>query len=296
MLFFLLIVAIAALVGLGVYGRRLHVELKAMRGQVEKLRYRLCDQQTQLSQMESEHQQQTSSHRTSKVRLRSYLELLDTLIHTIPYPIFFLNENGVLRGCNQAFSKNLIGLSRERMIDRPLIELDSEAARAVHRCIQRHAPQPQHPANRSFESKVVGATGKPREYLFNVAYVLGGEKKINGCVVLMMDLTERNECVRKDLENEKFQGALETAGAVCHELNQPLQIVLGSAELMQIEANRNASIQDLAQTIAAQVARMADITGKLQRLTRYETQSHEKQTAILDIHRSSTSIDPSKLH
>jgi hypothetical protein len=54
---------------------------------------------------------------------------------------------------------------------------------------------------------------------------------------------------------------------------------------MDSEANRQ--VLSLAQQILDQVERLADITGKLQNLTRYETITYRNQSRIIDIHRSS---------
>lgn len=103
----------------------------------------------------------------------------------------------------------------------------------------------------------------------------------------MVDLTETNRAADDRIQKEKFQGVLETAGAVCHELNQPLQALSGYAELIQMEGGPDRQVFSLAQQILDQVERLADITGKLQNLTRYETITYRNQSRIIDIHRSS---------
>jgi len=42
-------------------------------------------------------------------------------------------------------------------------------------------------------------------------------------------------------EKEKFQGVLEMAGAVCHEINQPLMVISGYSELLQLDMSENDS-------------------------------------------------------
>ena len=53
-----------------------------------------------------------------KQKLRGYLNLLDTLINTIPNPIYFKDEFGIYRGCNKAFAKRIMGISRAEIIGR----------------------------------------------------------------------------------------------------------------------------------------------------------------------------------
>jgi signal transduction histidine kinase len=103
----------------------------------------------------------------------------------------------------------------------------------------------------------------------------------------MMDLTEKNRAARERAQKEKFQGVLETAGAVCHELNQPLQVISGYAELMMVDLAEGDKHYGLADQILEQVERIADITGKLQKITRYKTVDYGRHAKIFDIHQSS---------
>jgi C4-dicarboxylate-specific signal transduction histidine kinase len=79
------------------------------------------------------------------------------------------------------------------------------------------------------------------------------------------------------------------AGAVCHELNQPMQEamfncsdLLGDAPLTQAE------LQEKARRIKAQLNRMASMTRRLMRITRYETIDYINGEKIIDIEKSSS--------
>ena len=45
------------------------------------------------------------------------------------------------------------------------------------------------------------------------------------------------------LLNEQMKGVVEMAGAVCHELNQPLQMILGNAEIMLLDLEPDHPVQ-----------------------------------------------------
>ena len=83
-----------------------------------------------------------------------------------------------------------------------------------------------------------------------------------------------------------MEGVLETAGAVCHELNQPLQALSGYIELMGMNLEGR-SAQPYIEKVTAQLTRMRDITRKLQGITRYETTDYAGLTKIIDIHKAS---------
>lgn len=84
-------------------------------------------------------------------------------------------------------------------------------------------------------------------------------------------------------EREKLQGVLEMAGAVCHELNQPLQIVLGYAEMLLEDGDKNS---DALITIKTEINRIGELTRRIMKITRYQAKPYLK-SRIVDIEQSS---------
>jgi PAS domain S-box-containing protein len=241
-----------------------------------------------LSLLEHRHDEVVNDRRQTEVKLRGYLELLDTLINTIPNPIYFKDADGVYRGCNRAFSKEVLGLSRDQIIGRRNQELGAQMPLDLASVIQKHENTiTDRRGMHSFEAEVPCADGRNRVFHFGIAAVHNDGGPWTGSVGVMVDLTDKNRAADDRIQKEKFQGVLETAGAVCHELNQPLQALSGYAELLQMDSEANRQVFSLAQQILDQVERLADITGKLQNLTRYETITYRNQSRIIDIHRSS---------
>lgn len=91
-------------------------------------------------------------------------------------------------------------------------------------------------------------------------------------------------------EQEKFKGVLELAGAVCHELNQPLQAVSGYSELLMVGVKEDDPIREQLGKIKGQVDRMAKITRKLMGITKYKTKGYLKGN-IIDIDEASKKRD-----
>jgi len=84
-----------------------------------------------------------------------------------------------------------------------------------------------------------------------------------------------------------LQGVLETAGAVCHEMNQPMMAALGNAELALMNLSNNADLYDRISNIREQIERMGDITKKLMGITRYHIKDYGNGGKIIDIEKSS---------
>jgi len=92
---------------------------------------------------------------------------------------------------------------------------------------------------------------------------------------------------KKLVEDEKLKGVLEMAGAVCHELNQPMQAGLGYSELLLMDAPREKALYSTVKKIRKQINRMSKITAKLMQITRYESKDYIAGTRIIDIDKAS---------
>ena len=90
-------------------------------------------------------------------------------------------------------------------------------------------------------------------------------------------------------EKEKTQGAIEMAGAVCHELNQPLQVVSGNSELLLMDITEDNPLYGNIKTIKEQVHLMGEITKKLMKVTKYRTKEY-LTSKIIDIDKASMGL------
>ena len=104
-------------------------------------------------------------------------------------------------------------------------------------------------------------------------------------IATIMDISARKTAEKEQAEREKLQGVLEMAGAVCHELNQPLQAILGYSDLLMMDRTQNdpEKISRHIDSIKSQTARIGDITRQISSLTRYNTIDYSDNTRIVDI-------------
>jgi PAS domain S-box-containing protein len=275
---------LAVSIGLGIWGyRQFHLQART----IEKLYASLDSVNQQLPGIEADYMEKAARWEKDKTKLRGYLQLLDTLINTIPNPIYYKDENGIYQGCNKVFSKQILGLTRDRIIgkrphdlpDQIPPQLASAYNREENKVIEKEGPH-------SFEAQVQRADGRRRDFLFSIAPIPDDDGNFSGSVAVLYDLTEKNRAARDRMEKEKLKGVLETAGAVCHEFNQPLQAISGFTELMAAQlAGHKAGTY--IENLTAQIERMRDITDKLQGITRVELTEYAADTKIIDIHRSS---------
>lgn len=101
------------------------------------------------------------------------------------------------------------------------------------------------------------------------------------------DISERKRAEKEQLHREKLQAVLEMAGAICHEMNQPMQIISGLSEFLSMNISEDDQIKGKIETIRKQIDRMAAITQKLMNIKYFETQDYAGISKIVDIKKSS---------
>lgn len=261
--------------------------LKQMRRRLTAHQATLKDLQDRARKLAAEKKNQEADHTSTHGKLRSYLQLMDTVINTIPNPIYFKDDQGIFQGCNKVFSKNILGLTRDRIIGKRPQELSDRIPPDLASVYQRQERKIVEKGNfHTFEAQVHCADDVRRDFLFSLAPVMDQKGKFSGSVAVLSDLTEKNRAAQDRIQKEKVEGVLETAGAVCHEFNQPLQALSGYVELLAAKLKQHEPAAYIAK-INDQIERMRDITNKLQGITRYETMEYAGNTKIIDIHKAS---------
>lgn len=106
------------------------------------------------------------------------------------------------------------------------------------------------------------------------------EKPLKRAILTVSDISWRKRAEEERINREKLQGVLEMAGAVCHELNQPLQgLFMAVDDLTQGVLPDG---DDLT-AIKREIVKMREITSKLMRITRYRTRDYIDGKKIIDI-------------
>ncbi|MDJ0668305.1 MAG: PAS domain-containing protein [Desulfobacterales bacterium] len=240
--------------------------------------------------LENDHLGEVEARRLTEDKLRRYLRLMDAIINAIPNPVYFRDGEDVFQGCNNAFARDIMGLTRDRILGKRPRDLADQIPEELIACLEGKIQRtPSGNGLLTFEKEVPCADGIRREFLFSISLLSEDQGQTDGTVGVMLDLTQKNRAARERAQREKFQGVLETAGGVCHEMNQPLQVISGYTEIMMSEMPPAHKMFRMARLISDQVDRMADITSKLQKITHYETMDYGEHARIIDIHKSSRS-------
>jgi PAS domain S-box-containing protein len=120
--------------------------------------------------------------------LRKQKEYLNTLLETIPNPVFYKDTRGKYSGCNRAFEA-FVGKPRSDVIGRTVYELGpKEIADRYH---EMDRALFQHPGKQHYEWQVQGSDGTLRDVIFDKATIEDTAGNIVGLVGVISDITER---------------------------------------------------------------------------------------------------------
>ncbi len=85
------------------------------------------------------------------------------------------------------------------------------------------------------------------------------------------------------IEKERLKIILQMAGATAHELNQPLMILLGNIELLEMDNFNPKSVKKFTPRIKECAQRLSDTVKKIQAIDSYKTKKHDEHTYIMDL-------------
>lgn len=130
-----------------------------------------------------------------------------------------------------------------------------------------------------------------REYTLSFTNVIRDGELI-GTTVVVNDITEKKLLERERALRERLTGVIEMAGAAAHELNQPLAVISGHAELLLKEAaGGDDKLARRTKTILEQVQRLGNLTQKFTSIVVYETKECGSNIKIVDIEKASRPDD-----
>ncbi|PKN08642.1 MAG: hypothetical protein CVU72_02845 [Deltaproteobacteria bacterium HGW-Deltaproteobacteria-7] len=106
-------------------------------------------------------------------------------------------------------------------------------------------------------------------------------------IISVTDINDRKRAEEERYHYEKLHGVLEMAGAVCHELNQPMQIISGYSEMLLKDTAEDDPVHIKVDKINKQIRRMSTITKKLMRIKDSQTEDYAGFSRIININKSS---------
>ncbi|MBF0525733.1 MAG: PAS domain S-box protein [Deltaproteobacteria bacterium] len=146
--------------------------------------------------------------------LRAHLSFSQTLMDTVPAPIFYKDINGFYLGCNKEFEKCL-GVSKEGIIGKSVYDVHPKDLGDHHHRMDLelfHQLKTQ-----AYESVILYADGRRHDVIVHKAVFTKEDETVAGLVGVFIDITDRKRAEEEIRERELQINLLlsSTAEAIC---------------------------------------------------------------------------------
>ena len=163
----------------------------------------------------------TESKRADEA-LHANLRLLDTIVDTIPSPVFYKDKDGIYRGCNKVFAEQILGLSKEKIVGRSLYDLEWAIPRDLANIYYNEDRKLINEGGvQTYESQVQCADGIRRDFCFNKAALTNASDDVAGIVGVMSDVTDHR--LKEDMlrqSEEKYRDLVENISEIIYSLDE----------------------------------------------------------------------------
>ncbi len=159
--------------------------------------------------------------RKTENKLQNNVRFLETLLDSIPSPVFQRDLNETYVNCNESFARQIMGLSKDEVIGGSFQEFQKR--------VPKELAEIYHKDDRSliekggsnyYETKVVCADGVQRDFLFHKATYQDSSGKVAGVVGVMLDITQRKAAEKTfKISEERYRIAAEQTGQIVYDYN-----------------------------------------------------------------------------
>jgi len=133
------------------------------------------------------------------------LRFMETLLDTIPSPIFYKNTDGKFLGCNRAFEIH-VGLKKKDLVGKSVFDVGPDDL--ARKCHAMDSALFRQPGEQVYETEMMYADGTRHDVICNEATFSDTDGEVAGLVGVITDITDRKSA---ELERERLIGELQDA-------------------------------------------------------------------------------------
>lgn len=166
---------------------------------------------------------------------KDYMALLESIIQTIPSPVFYKDLDGKYIGCNDEFLQ-VIGYKREEVIGKSMYEFVPK--KFVDLYHEKDLAVIQSGENQIYDAEVPDSEGKIRDMIFHKSALRSSNGEITGVVGIMIDITNYKSLEKKlraakvKAEQATYMKSMYLAN-MSHEIRTPMNGIIGMIEILK---------------------------------------------------------------
>ncbi|RJP80356.1 MAG: hybrid sensor histidine kinase/response regulator [Desulfobacteraceae bacterium] len=199
--------------------RELEIKEKAYHQMLEQKVY---DRTMELQQTVRELEVARKEKEDAAHLLHDQLIFMQTLMDSIPAPIFYKDMQGKYKGGNLAF-ESYSGVPKDQIAGKTVFDIAPAGLAEIYH--QADMKLIQEAGRQVYEASVKFADGSLHEVIFHKDVYRDGQGLVAGIVGVMLDITERKRLERKLLQSQKLESIGQMAAGLAHEINTPAQYV-----------------------------------------------------------------------
>ncbi|BBO91451.1 PAS domain S-box protein [Desulfosarcina ovata] len=158
---------------------------------------------------------------------------LTKMFNALEEAVFIGTSQGMIVNANRA-ARRIFGYALEDLKNQTteLLHVDHEHFMAFNTRLKEELTKGE---STTIEYVARRKNGEVFPVIANVTRLKREDNKTLGIVSILRDISAIKMAEEAARDSERLQGALELAGAVCHDMNQPLMAITGYAELLLME-------------------------------------------------------------
>jgi PAS domain S-box-containing protein len=152
-----------------------------------------------------------TERKQAEAELRQQKDYLNSLLETIPNPVFYKDEHGKYTGCNRAF-EDLIGKTRSDIVGKTVYELGPKEI--ADKYYEMDSALFKRPGKQNYEWKIKRTDGAVRDVIFDKATINDSIGNVVGLVGVISDITERKQSEQALQKSESTLKAIIAASPI----------------------------------------------------------------------------------
>jgi PAS domain S-box-containing protein len=178
-----------------------------------------------------------TERKVAEKKEREQAAFVQTILDTVPAPIFYKDAAGLYLGCNTAF-EHYIGKSRTNVVGKSVFDLAPPDLAQIYYNADRELLH--QGGTQSYETQVVFADGSRHDVLFSKAVFYREDGAANGLVGAILDITERKQAELALAESEsRYKKLFHEFETIFNGI--PDSLTVWSSDMRVLWANRSSS-------------------------------------------------------